>query len=73
MTMTAEHAALTLEEANARIRQLKADAARREQERRFGGWQIGAAVLAAFATAAAAAGGLIIAGVALAKYLQHIS
>ena len=57
----------------ARIRQLLADAARREQEHRFGGWQIGAAVLAAFATAAAAAGGLIIAGVALAKYLHGMT
>lgn len=67
--MTTTDDPTTLDEATARIRQLMADARRKEQERRFGPWQIAATVLAAFSTAAAAAGGLIVAGVALARYL----
>jgi hypothetical protein len=74
MTMTTDAAdpnRLNLEEAVARIRQLTADAARKEQEHRFGPWQISAAVLSAFAAATVAAGALIGAGVALATYLHR--
>jgi hypothetical protein len=58
---------LDFDERAARIRQLIADAARKEQEHRFGPWQLAAAVLTAFAGATVAAGALIGVGVTLAK------